>query len=358
MIRRPIQRVAFALLSLTALAACTHRIAAQPTLAPQIFVFETNELWLNLHHFLYVLGRHELETTDSRRESVAGAPGDQQRGLARLSVDEQALWRDAVQFYKTRLSAKDAVFDQTLAGITLRLADADDAPSLAGVAIDSALTRVLERVAPVYRKGWWPAHRSANDAFVVSVRAPIAQHGVQVLAFIENAYGMKWPAAGYPVHISGYSNWAGAYSTVGNLLVVAGLDTSNRGATGMETLFHEGMHQWDSPVFLQLREHARANNMLVPRSLTHVMIFWTAGEAVKRQIPGHVPYAIRYGVYDRVWSALRDAVAELWQPYLEGRVTRDEAHAALIKRTGERRTQNSERRTQNAESERRIRTQN
>lgn len=45
-----------------------------------IFRFETDGFWLNLHHFLYVLGRVEAKMPDIRREAVAGAPTDQAAG--------------------------------------------------------------------------------------------------------------------------------------------------------------------------------------------------------------------------------------------------------------------------------------
>ena len=38
--------------------------------ATPIFRFETDGFWLNLHHYLYVLGRAEAELPDSRREAV------------------------------------------------------------------------------------------------------------------------------------------------------------------------------------------------------------------------------------------------------------------------------------------------
>ena len=64
------------------------------TLVPRsspIFVFHSDEFWLNLHHFLYVLGRAENKTRDSSREAVAGAPTDQQNGLVTLKPKEQAI---------------------------------------------------------------------------------------------------------------------------------------------------------------------------------------------------------------------------------------------------------------------------
>lgn len=321
----------FVLLTAAAVASAAPLGAQSP--AALIFRFETNELWLNLHHFLYVLGRAERNTPDSKRDAVVRAPTDAQQELTRLSDEEQRVWRDAVRFYAESWSQQDLIFDSTLSAVTRALAGADDAPSLSGVPIDTTLSRALERAATVYRKAWWPRHRAANERWVAEATPMIERHGPAVLQFITRAYGMTWPADGYPVHMSGYTNWAGAYSTRGNLLVVSGLDTATRGGSGLETVFHEAMHQWDGAMFELLREHARASGKLVPRNLSHVMIFYTAGDAVRRVIPGYVPYADANGVYKRGWRSLRDAVAEIWQPYLDGRGTRDEALAALVKRT-------------------------
>ena len=41
--------------------------------AGPIFRFESDGFWLNLHHFLYVLGRAEAKIADAKREAVAGA---------------------------------------------------------------------------------------------------------------------------------------------------------------------------------------------------------------------------------------------------------------------------------------------
>jgi len=67
--------------------------------ATPIFRFETDGFWLNLHHFLYVLGRAENEERNASREAVAGAPGDQQAGFEKLTAREQTIWREAVGSY-------------------------------------------------------------------------------------------------------------------------------------------------------------------------------------------------------------------------------------------------------------------
>jgi hypothetical protein len=95
------------------------------------------------------------------------------------------------------------------------------------------------------------------------------------------------------------------------------------------------MHQWDSQVFDALRTQARANNKLVPRGLSHALIFFTAGEAVRRVIPGHVPYAEKFGVWQRGMMQFKTPIEQTWKPYVDGKGTRDETFAELIKLTGE-----------------------
>jgi hypothetical protein len=93
--------------------------ADQPPKPPSpIFRFQTDEFCLNLHHFLYVLGRAEAKATDASREAVAAAPADSERRLASLTPEERQGWRDAVAFYAAGPSRKDAIFDAPLPAIS------------------------------------------------------------------------------------------------------------------------------------------------------------------------------------------------------------------------------------------------
>lgn len=229
------------------------------------------------------------------------------------------------------VSKKDLIFDAPLPALTLALARAGEAKSLTGTDVDPANAAILERVSSIYRKAWWQKHHDANRAWKKSIQTLVARHGAAVLAFITKAYQLQWPAAGFPVHVTGYANWAGAYSTTGNLLVLSSLSAGNQGDYGLETIFHEAMHQWDDLVLAALR--AEAAGKFFPRSLTHSLIFFTAGEAVRSVVPEHVPYAEKFGVWQRGPSSTKVVLEEIWQPYLAGQGTRDEAFAALIKRT-------------------------
>ena len=307
--------------------------AAPASAAPPIFRFHTGGVWLNLHHFLYVLGRAEAKMPDAGREAVVHAPADAARGVEKMTVEERAAWAAAVSTYASGLSRKDAVFDDPLPDIAGALALAADASSLSGAGLDSTTVATLESVAGIYRRVWWPAHKAANERWVASIQPLIGQYGDRVLAYITRAYAKTWPAEGYPVQVAAYSNWAGAYSTKGNLLVLGSLDSATTGLQGLETVFHEAMHQWDAAVFDELIAHARRLGIRVSGRVTHAMIFYTAGEAVRSVEPSHVPYAEAAGVWGRGMERFKAPLVDVWKPWLDGRGTRDEALSALAART-------------------------
>jgi hypothetical protein len=248
----------------------------------------------------------------------------------------------AVTAYARDLSRREAFLDNLLPDIVLALGEADDAATLDGVAIGAETRTLLERAAPIYRKAWWPAHNAANRAWRSSMQALLDRHGQAVLAFIVRAYGQQWPAGGFPVHASGYANWSGAYSTLrprGSLLVLSSLYKGNEGLLGLELLFHEAMHQWDNQMATILRTHAIAANTSAPGDLSHALIFFTPGEAVRRVEPRHVPSTEVFGIWKQRLSGspvpaerLRPLLMETWKPYLDGDGTRDTALGALLVR--------------------------
>lgn len=301
-------------------------VAEDPAPAP-IFRFTSDGFWLNLHHFLYVLGRVEAGMPDAERRAVAGAPEDEERGLAELSPEERARWRAAVAAYAAGPSRLDMVFDEALLESTHRLKDRPEEPlDLSGVEIDPAWRAALEQAAPLYRQVWWPRHRAMNEAWVAATEPLLAEHGAAILDFLLRAYGESWPAEGYPVQLSGYANWAGAYSTYGQLLVISSLDEALRGTlAGLEITFHEAAHQFDSDVFDELVAAARAEGVRFGRGLSHALLFFTAGEAVRSVAPRYVPYAHAFGVWDRGMGDFLPALEAGWRPYLESPQLGDDA---------------------------------
>src|SRR2546430_9505951 len=312
-------------------AALAFALAAQST---AIFNIRPDDFWVNLHKFLYVLGRAENRAADARQAPVADAPADSDRALASLTDDERRAWMEAISAYARGLSREDPTRDTALALLEGRLADAGESPTL-NTGVDDAVRIVLERAAPIYRKAWWASHRASNHAWIAATDQLIATHGPTVLAFIQGAYGLPWPTQGYPVHIVTYASWAGAYSTDGNLLVVSSnARAGTTGWAGLETVFHESIHQWDEPIEAILNADARAIAKRLPRNLSHALVFFTAAEAVRHVAPpGYVPLANATGAWSRGMEGLKDALDATWLPYPNGRGTRDEAFAALVQRT-------------------------
>jgi hypothetical protein len=248
-----------------------------------------------------------------------------------LTPAEVATWRAAVSTYADGPSRLDPIFDAALIEAGGILAQASDAPTLDGTGLDPDLRRTLEETAPIYRKAWWQVHRAANQRWRAAIDPQIARYGPDILAFITRAYGLAWPEEGYPVRVAAYSNWAGAFSTEGDLLIVASLDPGNAGLSALETVFHEAMHQWDDEIWELLVRHAGNQGRYIRRDLTHAMIFMTAGEAVRSVVPDYVAYAEANGIWERGMGAYhRPALAAAWLPYLQGRGTQDEAFVELV----------------------------
>lgn len=307
-----------------------------PTAEPSTFQFFTDDVWLSQHQFLYALGMHESGVSTRTRRAVVNAPADAAGRLGELTADEQRDWAAAVSYYAKGPSTRDAVFDAGLvrgAAALTGLRDADSLASLPADAVDAQWRVHLERVAPIYRRVWWPAHRQANLARRDAMGPLVARHAPVVLPMIERAFGRPWPAGGFPVHLSSYASWAGAYSTGDNLLVVSSQDAGNAGMHGLETLFHEAMHQWDDQTEKALTTAANAAGVRVPAGMSHALIFYTAGAAVRRAAPSHVPYAEINGLWPRLGSpAVKAALESAWQPFLDGTGTREAALLDVMRR--------------------------
>jgi hypothetical protein len=295
-------------------------LAASAPAQDGLFTFRS-ELWPNLHHFLYVLGRARNATPDSKRDAVRHVTEDVE-GMDALEKAELIAWDAAITQYQHTLSRKDAVFDADLVAITRTL-------SSNHLGVPDELRRTLESVAPIYRKVWWARHDRTNQARIREMQALLREHGQPIAAFVAKAWGQPWPPEGRVVQVCAYSNWAGAYSTTGGLVVISSLDAGTSGSAGLETLFHEAMHQWDDDFQAVIARVASRVHATVPRTLSHSLIFYTAGFAVSREIQRHKPYADTAGVWQRGLFSRQRIEAE-WAPYLKGQRTMEEALEKLL----------------------------
>jgi hypothetical protein len=310
---RPIRR-GLAVLLLVA-AACA---SATPPPAPDrpLFAFQSN-FWLNLHHFARAVARG------------MPAPGE-------LSAAERGTWDEGVAFYHDRYMDRDLLFDEGMVEINNTLRGITGTASLGAAPLDPELRATLERLAPIYRAHWWPAHDAANRAWIAAVEPLVRRHGAALSRRIAASYGRSWPDAPIPVDLSVTAGPVGAYTTSPPTHTTIAPGPSRSGLASLEILFHEASHAWGRELQDAIRKSSEARHKTVPRQLWHAVLFYDAGELTRRTlqedgVAGYVEYAVKQDVYPRLCGAgCRELVAEAWDPHLDGKVSLAAALDGLV----------------------------
>ena len=293
--------------------------------SPALFAFHSN-FWLNLHHFLYNTARARAGLDATR--PVARIVAADTAGFSALPASAQNEWLAAVAYYDSTLARRDILFDSGMVTINNRLALLDSSPTVRGSGLDRPLIAILERAAPVYRRIWWSRHDAANHRWEAGMQQLLALYGDSLGAQESRAFHEPWSTAPVRVDVTAYANWAGAYTTTDpSHITVSSEDPGNQDDQGLEILFHEVLHTMDDTLASALAAAFRAEGKPLPRDPTHVFIFYTAGAVTQRMIPGHVPYAVKNGLWARVADFTRalPVLQRSWQSYLDGKITFAEA---------------------------------
>jgi hypothetical protein len=335
-------------------------------------VFELHSgFWINLHHRLYQEARERRNGAPAEevKSGRSGKPILQVAPSAKiaLSAAEQRAWDEAVSYYAANYADKDLLFSLELVLLKNQLEDFETCDDLSGAknrtcdaGLPAKLTQILEAAGPVYRAHRWPADDRANRAWIKRVAPLVREQGVGLSHRLADIYLTRWPAERIRVDVSAVANYAGAYTTLDPLRVtIASTDARNQGAAAMEVLFHEASHGIAEPVEQAIARECRQRDKPIPRDLWHALIFYTTGEVIKpvmqddaandRALPSssggsnptpadqrssddsqYTPYAIREGLYQRGWENYLQILSRYWQPYLEGRVTFDDAIAHMV----------------------------
>jgi len=309
--------------------------AQEPAPAPKLslrgqFGFES-KLWPNLHHFLYVLARSLTQAPDRLRIAVRDAPIDR-RGFDALPAAMRADWEAAVAAYLADAAPLD-IDRGKLVDVNYALADlAPDAPIAKAAEIPATLRSALEKAEPAYAALWWSRHNAANRAWVQQLLPQIERYGPAIAGRLTAAFQHPLPSAPVRVEVVAYASWAGAYTTFDpDLITISSLNPEHRDVYGVEQLFHECSHLMMDTVDAALKSHAAALGKPLPRDVSHTMLFYTVGEAVRGAVPEHVPYAVQFGVWQRGWTKHYELLKLYWQPYLDGAVKMDQAIDQLLR---------------------------
>jgi hypothetical protein len=337
-------------------------------------VFELHSgFWINLHHRLYEEARQQrnavpagsVKSGKSTKPTLQVSPG----AKAVFSGAEQHAWDDAVAYYTANYADKDLLFSTELVLLKNQLGDFETCDELSGAkkrscdaGLPSKLTQILEGAAAGYRAHRWAADDRANRAWIKRAAPLVREQGVGLSHRLADIYQTQWPNEKIRVDVSAVANAGGAYTTLDPLRVtIASTDARNQDAAALEVLFHEASHGIATPVELAIVRECRQRDKPIPRDLWHALIFYTTGEVIKPLIDTesdassdgafpsrsggtnashdgtrssedaqYTPYAKREGLYQRGWENYLQMLTRYWQPYLEGRVTFDDAIAHMV----------------------------
>ena len=207
------------------------------------------------------------------------------------------------------------------------------------------LVEALERAAPVYRAHWWAQQDRANRDWIAQVSPMIQKMGVELSSQLSDVYQRPWPSQRLRVDVVWYGGPFGAYTSLDPIhLTISSHDPRNRSVYGFEVLFHEASHALAGAVTAAISREFRERDKPIPRDFWHVLLFYTTGEIVRRDVEygtmtlsdekgiapsAYLPYAARFGLYSGSWEHFRGVLDLYWLPYLDGRVSFDTAMARL-----------------------------
>lgn len=277
-----------------------------------------NSFWMSLHQTMM---------DDANRR----APRD----LGALSVEEQAVWNEAVAAYRT---AGTDIFGRPMSLTTDGLTQVtDDATE---PIIDAPMAATLLKAAPVYRKHWWAADEKANRFFIAYAAAMLREAGDELVRAHSEVYRTPWPEL-IRVYITPYGGRFGAYTMYrragGHITTMSSRDPGYQGLRALEMLLHEGSHEIVDPnrgtVAAAIAAAAKKQGIDPPPDLWHAILFATSSELTKRYLAEHgtpdfVPSSV--DLFTRVWPKYREPIEKHWHPYLSGKGTLEEAIEKVV----------------------------
>ncbi len=297
--------------------------------------FESS-FWLNLHNFLFKEAKRRAGIDDDS----PGARGNLYANIAGarpLGAREAQDWQQALQFYQTRvLTDRLQGRDSIVITVNDRLALTGPAADLQSSAVDPELVGHLENVARIYREVWWPGHDRRNREWIAATRGLTERYGGCLFPRVARLLRHPWPADTIRVFATVYATWFGAYATSahGPHATLSTNALGNLETYALESTLHESVHAaqlthtLDSTI---ARSAARLGKEPVP-VLSHAILFYTAGEVINDVIPTHIPYAERFGFWERTAASkqMRATLDRYWRPYVQGTVGFDDAVERLV----------------------------
>jgi hypothetical protein len=273
---------------------------------PATFEFRSG-FWVNLNEFL----KHQAATSE--------APASDDPG-----------WREAVEYYRHEVLPQDELGDAAKA-VQWKLSDAEGAERLP-TGLDAGIANALGKAAPIYRRTRWAEDDRTNRKWIEAARALVEKYGAGIRKDLAAAWQVSWPSAPIRTDVTAFAGRVGGYTTGDPAhITISSTDPSYREAAALEMLFHEASHTIDAKVSAAIDAELKARGKLFRRrGFSHAILFYTAGETVRRYVPDYVPYGVRNGVLENGWPGSIPVLEKDWKPYLEGKIGLEEAVRAVV----------------------------
>jgi len=249
-------------------------------------------------------------------------------------------WNAVVETYAD-VAKHDLVFDDWSIKVHNALAVLDDTAVVPAGAFDAPVVAALNTAAPIYRARLWTERRAGNDRWIASAKAVLAGREAAAKSAQAAAYHITWPRQPYLVVAVGEIGPNSAVTHSGPpgyvAIVQAGAASPrNVGDAPLELLFHEASHTSavGGRITAMIDAEAARQNVMPPPQLWHHMIMVTSGTIARTVLantgrPGYQRYDERYP--EQIPAGERSAFDRVWQPYLDGKISFEQALHDLVR---------------------------
>ena len=283
-----------------------------------------SSFWPNLNNVLWA--EAWARRPASKEPSPAGVLPEPLK--ANLAADERAAWDAAVKYYDDEIADLHPLFEMGPIRKAMLAAKAE----LPEAGLDPAHRRTLAAAAVVYRKHWWAGHDFANREWVKDPMSKVASLSPAIPDRLAKLYGTPWFTQPVRVDVVRVTSREGAFTSIDPPPAYITIASGNPNMTGWlaaEVLFHEASHALALPLVQAFGAEQKAQGKLPARDLWHVALFYLTGEVVRQALEArniaYEPYLYKTGLFDRAWPQYKSAVETHWKPYVDGRISRNEA---------------------------------
>ena len=321
-----------------------------------VFEFHSG-FWVNLHQYLYYQARLREATPEARASAgKSNGPTLKQNPIA-LTAGEQKAWDEAIAYYRSNYAGKDPQVNLDLILLKNQLGDFEDCNELLGKkkrACDAGLPGnigvILEAAAPIYRSHWWADQDRANRRWVARVAPLVREQGVGIsaaargclsihLAEGEDSRGsLRVRQCRGGVHDAGPTA-RGDFRHGSPQSGDECAGSSVRRGVARHCVPGGGRHLSRMPAARQAHSAgslARADSLTTTERFCAGAARRPTGRAARRRgwHAGHETVERATGfarqIYQRGWNDYLRFLDVYWQPYLNGRVTFEDAIAHLV----------------------------